>query len=131
MEAEQKTKLYDSLPVIMFIVSYFILHLFDWMEATQLFIAAIIGSLTMFAMISECKDENKGKIRKADINNLNFYVGILSFFILLFLANGIVHWNRMIDLNYRMWILFFLVLVYLVFLFRTMRILSDLKKILK
>ena len=93
MEAEQKAKLYDSLPVITFIISYFLLHLFDWMEATQLFLAVIIGSLTMFAMISECKDEHKDKIRKADIHNLNFYVGILSVFILLFLINGIVHWN--------------------------------------
>ena len=59
MEAQQKAKLYDILPVITFIVSYFILHLFDWMEATQLLIAALIGSLTMFAMISEFKDENK------------------------------------------------------------------------
>ena len=66
MEAKQKAKLYDSLPIITFIVSYFLLHLFDWMEATQLLIAAIIGSLTMFAMISECKDEYKDKIRKAD-----------------------------------------------------------------
>ena len=62
MEAEQKAKLYDSLPVITFIISYFILHLFDWMEATQLLIAAIVGSLTMFAMISECKDENKNTL---------------------------------------------------------------------
>lgn len=131
MEAEQKAKLYDSLPIISFIISYFILHLFDWMEATQLLIASIIGGFTMFAMISECKDENKDKIRKSDIKNLNFYVGVLSFLIILFLVNGIMHWNRMIDYDYRMGILFFLVLVYLIILFRAVRILSDLKKTLK
>ncbi|MBN1407400.1 MAG: hypothetical protein JW956_06415 [Calditrichaceae bacterium] len=128
METEQKTKLYDMLPVITFISSYFLLHLFDWMEATQVFIAALVGSLTMFMMISECKEENKDKIRKADLKSINFYVGILSLLLVLFLANGILHWNRMIDYAYRMGILFFLVLMYLVFLFRTIRILSDLKK---
>lgn len=131
MDAEQKAKLYDSLPVITFIISYFIMHLFDWMEATFVLIAVIIGSLTMFVMISECKDENKGKLRKADLKNLNFYVGVLSFFILLFVINGIVHWNRMIDYDYRMGVLFFLIFVYLIILFRTIRILSDLKKTLK
>ena len=131
MEAEQKAKLYDMLPVITFIVSYFILHLFDLMEATQVLIAAIIGGLTMFAMISECKEENKDKIRKSDFKNINFYVGILSIILMLFLVNGIMHLYRIIDYAYRMGFLFFLILFYLVILFHTIRILSDLKKSFK
>jgi len=119
------------LPVIIFIISYFILHLFDWMEATQLLIAATLGSLTMFAMISEWKEENKDKIRKADFKNINFYVGVLSILLLLFLINGIMHWNRMVDFAYRMGSLFFLVLIYIIVLFRSIRILADLKKSLK
>lgn len=128
MEAEQKAKLYDMLPVITFIITYFILHLFDWMEATQILIAVVIGSLTMFAMIAEYKEEKKDTIRKADVKNLNFYVGILSVFVILFLINGIMHWNRMIDYSYRMSILFFLLLFYLIIMFRTIRILSGLRK---
>ncbi len=131
MEAEQKDKLYHMLPVITFIVSYFILHLFDWMEATQILVAAIVGGLTMFAMIGEWKEENKDKIRKTDLKNINFYVGLLSIIILLLLINGIIHWNRMIDYIYRMGVLFLLVLIYVVILFRMIRILSDLKKLFK
>ena len=128
MEAEQKTKLYDMLPIITFLISLFILHLFDWMEATQLLVASIIGGLTMFVMIGECKEEFKEKIRKADLKQINLYVGILSVIIVMLFINGIIHWNRMIDYAYRMGLMFFLALVYLVILFRMIHILSDLKK---
>jgi hypothetical protein len=131
MEAQQKAKFYEMLPVITFIISYFILHLFDWMEATQLLISAIIGGLTMFAMISEFKDEYKDKLRKVDLKSLNFYVGLLSIFIIILLINGILHWNRMIDYSYRMGLLFILMLIYLIILFRMIRVLSDLKKAMK
>jgi len=131
METEQKIKLYDMLPIFTFVGSLFILHLFDWMEATQLLVASIIGGLTMFVMIGECKDEYKDKIRKSDLKQINSYVGILSIIIILLLVNGIIHWNRMIDFAYRMGILFFLALVYLILLIRMIRILSDLKKFLE
>lgn len=128
MEAEQKTKFYDMLPIITFICALFILHLFDWMEATQLLVASIVGAATMFIMISECKEEYKDKIRKADLKQINLYVGIISLIIILLLVNGIIHWNRMIDYAYRMGLLFLLAVVYLVILIRMIRILSELKK---
>ena len=128
MEAEQKAKLYDMLPIFMFIGSLFILHLFDWMEATQVLVASIIGGLTMFLMIGECKDENKDKIRKADLKQINLYVGILSIMIISLFINAIIHWSRLIDFAARFGIFFFLTVVYLVILIRMIRILSDLKK---
>ena len=131
MEAEQKTKLYDMLPIFTFIGSLFILHLFDWMEATQVLVASIIGGLTVFLMIGECKDEYKDKIRKADLKQINFYVGIISIIIILIFVNAIIHWSRLIDFTLRFGILFLLTVVYLIVLIRMIRILSDLKKSLK
>ena len=131
MESEQKAKLYDMLPIFTFIGSLFILHLFDWMEATQVLVASIIGGLTIFLMIGECKDEYKEKIRKADLKQINLYVGILSILIIFLLVIAIIHWSRMIDFVARFGILFLVTLIYLVVLIRMIRILSDLKKSLK
>jgi hypothetical protein len=119
------------LPIITFIGSLFIFHLFDWMEATQVLVASIIGGLTIFLMIGECKDEYKDKIRKADLKQINLYVGVLTVLVILLFVNAVIHWSRLIDFTARFGILLLLTLIYLVILIRLIRILSDLKKSFK
>lgn len=124
MEPDRNKKLYDMLPVITFVISYFLLHLFDWMEATQFLIAILISNLTYFAMVSEFKEEvqNRRQLKK-----LNFFVGLLSLMFLLMVVNGFIHWNRLIHVNYRMALLFLLVLIFLIILFRAIRVLASFK----
>jgi len=126
MEPNQRKKLYDMLPVITFIITYFFLHLFDWMEATQFLIAILVSNLTYFAMVSEYKEEVKDKTKH---RKLNYYVGLLSLMFILILVNGIIHWNRLIHINYRMGLLFALVLVFFIILFRAIRVLADFKEL--
>ena len=126
MEPNQRKKLYDMLPVITFIITYFLLHLFDWMEATQFLIAILVSNLTYFAMVSEYKDEVKDKTK---YKKLNYYVGLLSLMFILILVNGIIHWNRLIHINYRMGLLFVLVLVFFIIMFRAIRVLADFKEL--
>jgi len=126
MEPNQRKKLYDMLPVITFIITYFFLHLFDWMEATQFLIAILVSNLTYFAMVSEYKEEVKDKTKH---KKLNYYVGLLSLMFILILVNGIIHWNRLIHINYRMGLLFALVLVFFIILFRAIRVLADFKEL--
>ena len=126
MEPNQRKKLYDMLPVITFIITYFLLHLFDWMEATQFLIAILVSNLTYFALVSEYKDEVKDKTK---YKKLNYYVGLLSLMFILILVNGIIHWNRLIHINYRMGLLFVLVLVFFIIMFRAIRVLADYKEL--
>ena len=112
------------LPVWTFIITYFVLHLFDWMEATQFVIAVFISLLTLFVMIADFKEENKDKLQ---FTKLNLYVGVLTFLFIVIFLSGFLHWNRMIDISYRMAILFSLILIYFIILFRAIRVLAYYK----
>lgn len=124
MEQNQRTKLYNMLPLVTFIISYFVFHLFDWMEATQLLWAALISILTYGAMVSEFKEEVKNPQQHA---KLNFYVGLLSLVFVFLLINAFIHWNRLIAGDYRFALLILLALIFFVVLFRAIRILAEFK----
>lgn len=124
MEQNQRTKLYNMLPLVTFVVSYFIFHLFDWMEATQLLWAALVSILTYGAMVSEFKEEVKNPKQNA---RLNFYVGLLSLIFVFLIINAFIHWNRMIASDYRFSLLILLALIFFVVLFRAIRVLADFK----
>lgn len=126
MEKEQKKKLMDNLPLLVFIIIYFLLHLLtDWMEVTQFIIATFLSVLTFGLMVHDYKDEHKDK--KHTHNKLNFFVGLLSIIFVIIFLSGFLHWNRMVSLSYRMGSLFFLLLLYFVLLFRAMRTLSSIR----
>jgi Kef-type K+ transport system membrane component KefB len=126
MEPNQKKKLYDMLPVITFIVSYFIFQLFDWMDATQFLFAMLVSILTYAALVSDFKEEDKDKRKH---KRLNFYIGILTLVFFVMIGIAIIHWNRWIPSTYRMVILFLDVLVFFIVMFRAIRVLSEFKAI--
>jgi Kef-type K+ transport system membrane component KefB len=126
MEPNQKKKLYDMLPVITFIASYFIFQLFDWMDATQFLFAMLVSILTYAALVSDFKEEVKDKKKH---KQLNFYIGILTLLFIVMIGIAIIHWSRWIPSTYRMAIMFLEILVFFVVMFRAIRVLSDFKTI--
>ena len=128
MDEKQKKKLLELLPVLAFIAAYFTMQLFDWMQVTQVIVAMLISLLTFFFMAADLKEEGDNPER---FKTLNFYIGLLSFLFVIFFLHGFLHWNRMIPNNYRMGIMFLLILVYLIALFRAIRILAYTKEMME
>ena len=112
------------LPVLTFIGSYFLFHLFDWMEATQFILAVLVSLLTYFMMVADFKAEYKEKM---DLSKLNFFTGLLTILFIMIFLHGFLHWYRMIAFNHRMILLFALLLIYITILFRAIRTLTLLK----
>ena len=126
MEKKQENKLYQMLPVLVYIGSYFIFHLFDWTEATQTILAVLFSLFSFFFIAADVKMEHKDK--KINFQKVNFFNGLLSFIFLLIFLQGFLHWRSMISLGYRMTIQYVLLLIYFIFLFRAMNVLLQLKK---
>ncbi len=128
MDKKQKKKLFEMMPVLVFIGSYFILHLFDWSEATMTILAVFCSMISLLFIVTDFKVENKEK--KIDFRNLNFLVAILSLISVLIFVQGFLHWRAVISFGWRMTIMYGLLLVYFIVTFRIMSVLSQLKGIL-
>lgn len=123
IESEKPKSLLDMLPILTFVGSYFIFHYFDWMEATHFIFATIVSLLTYVFMVYDIKLEHK----KMNLSKLYFYTGILSALTIIIFLHGFLHWRRMVSMDVRMTTLFALVLVYVVALFRAIRVLAEVK----
>ena len=125
MDKKQENKVFQMLPVLVFIGSYFIFHLFDWTEATQTILAVFVCLFSFFFLAADLKIEHKDK--KIDFSKINFYSGILTLIFLLIFLQGFLHWRGMVSLGYRMLVQYGLLLIYFIFLFRAMNVLMQLK----
>lgn len=125
MDKKQENKLFQMLPVLVFIGSYFIFHLFDWSETTQTILAVFLCLLSFFFLAADLKIEHKDK--GINFQKLNFYSGVLTLIFLLIFLQGFLHWRGMISLTYRMLVQYGLLLVYFIFLFRAMNVLMQFK----
>ena len=122
MENTQKNKLIEMAPTMAFVAGYFVFHLFDWMEVTQI-IWAVWVSLAMFLFLAaDLKMEHKGK---TNFSKLNFYSGLLSLISVIILLQGFVHWNRLLPQVYRMSLLISLLLIFFFVVFRGMRVMKE------
>jgi len=127
MDSEnQKQKFIEFLPIFSYLVVYFLLQSFDWMEATKIILGIVASLLTFFVMSSLTKEDHE--LSGEQIRRLNFQIGLLSLLFLLLFASGFLAWYRMVSNLWRNGILFSLLLIYLVVLFRSMRILAEVKE---
>ncbi len=117
---EEKKNILEWMPILTFIGSYFLFHLFDWIEATQFFWAAIVATITYGLMVADLKMEHKGK--KWDYKPLNFFIGLLTLFVIVLFFQNFLHWRRMIGNLYRMAILYSLIIIFIAILFRGIRV---------
>jgi len=125
LEKNQKLSAADYSPVLTFVISFFIFQLFDWQDATHFVLATFISLATFMIELHLLKEE-KNLTRKS-IRQTNFYSGLLTLFFLFVFASGFLHWFRLIPISWRTAILLFLVIAYLVVLFRAIRTLHFVK----
>ncbi len=126
---EEKKSILEYAPILAFIASYFLFHLFDWMETTQFFWASIIGTITYGLMVADLKMEYKGK--KWNYKQLNFFIGLLTVFNIVLFFQNFLHWRRMISSIARMSILYVLLIIFIAILFRAIRVYSYHKSMLE
>ncbi|HHE54456.1 MAG TPA: hypothetical protein ENL21_01650 [Caldithrix abyssi] len=126
---EEKKSILEYAPILAFIASYFLFHLFDWMETTQFFWASIIGTITYGLMVADLKMEYKGK--KWNYKQLNFFIGLLTVFNIVLFFQSFLHWRRMISSIARMSILYVLLIIFIAILFRAIRVYSYHKSMLE
>jgi len=128
MDKKQKKKLFELMPVLVFIGSYFLLHLLDWSEATITILAVFCSLISLLFLVTDFKVENKEK--KIDFQKLNFLIALLSLVFVLIFLQGFLHWRALISFGWRMTIMYGLLLVYFIITFRIMNVLSHLKAII-
>ncbi|MGD9488249.1 MAG: hypothetical protein AB7W47_09525 [Calditrichaceae bacterium] len=121
-EQENKQSLYEFIPILTFVISFFIFEIFDWMVATKFILAVMLSLVAFIIMMLELKQEKR--IKPIQAGKLHFYTGLLSFIAILIFFSGFLHWYKMISNFSRTGILLGLVLVYFILLFRSMRFLS-------
>jgi len=120
---EQNNKLYEFLPVITFLIMFFFMQIFDVMEATKITLGVLVSFVTFLVMANIIKDDVE--FNAVQIKQLNFQTGILSLMLILVIGSGFLSWYRMVSNLLRNAIPLFLLLVYFIFLFRSMRILTG------
>ena len=128
MDKKQKKKFFELMPVLVFIGSYFLLHLLDWSEATITILAVFCSLISLLFLVTDFKVENKEK--KIDFQKLNFLIALLSLVFVLIFLQGFLHWRALISFGWRMTIMYGLLLVYFIITFRIMNVLSHLKAII-
>ena len=124
MEQKQKQKLIEMAPILIFIGIFFITNMLDWMDVTKFVWAMFAGTLTFYVMAADFKE---GLQEKKNLKDLNFYVGLLTGMFILFFLHAFLHWYRILSIFMRNGLMFLLLLVYFVIMFRAIRILSQYK----
>ena len=125
-EIDQKSeKIKTYFPVLIFIVLIFLLEALQVEKATALLISVLISLLSFGILIVKIRQKS-GKFLA--LNPIIFIFAILTFIFILTVAVAIIHWYQLGHLNLR-WGLFFLVmLLYLIFLFRALHRLKEIRE---
>ena len=72
-------------------------------------------------------DFKEGLQEKKNLKDLNFYVGLLTGMFILFFLHAFLHWYRILSIFMRNGLMFLLLLIYFIIMFRAIRILSQYK----
>ena len=109
-----------------FIVIFFLMNLFGVDVATTFVISSLLAVLTFMIEVKLLKDDFQ--IRKENIKRLSFFSGLLSLMVLIIFFQGFLHWRKMIALNYRIALLFLLMLIFIIIMFRAMHVFAEIKE---
>lgn len=115
----------DYAPVIVFVLSYFLIHLLDFQEATNLVFAALFSLIAYMVEVHFVKDEYV--ILKESIAKTNFFTGLLTAIFILIVIIGILNWFRIVSTSIRMGSLIVAMILFLALMFKAIRTLIDVK----
>jgi hypothetical protein len=121
---EKSDRVKDFLPVTLFIVLTFLLEAFGLNKATNLVISVLV-SLFTFGILSAMLREKHGDLPQ--FKPLQRKIGLLTVTFVFIIGVAILHWYQILHVNIR-WLLFFIFLiVYFIILFRSVKILNEIK----
>ncbi|HGY54535.1 MAG TPA: hypothetical protein ENK44_02420 [Caldithrix abyssi] len=126
MEQQQKQKLIEMAPILVFIAVFFITNFFDWMDVSKFIWAMLAGTATFFVMAADFKE---GLKEKKNLKDLDVYVAVLTGLFILFFLHGFLHWYRVLSIFLRNGLMFVLLLIYFIVMFRAIRVLAQYKSI--
>jgi hypothetical protein len=121
---EKSDRLKDFLPITLFILLTFLLEAFGLNKATNLVISVLV-SLFTFGILSAMLREKYGDLPQ--FKPLQRKIGLLSTVFVLIVGVALLHWYQILHVNIR-WLLFFVfMIIYFVILFRSVKILNEIK----
>jgi hypothetical protein len=121
---DKNERLKNFLPVTAFIVLTFLLEAFGLNKATNLVISVFI-SIFMFGIMTAMVREKYGNL--PELNSLQKKLAIMSVLFLGILAVAFLHWYKLFHVNIRWGLFFICLLVYFIFLFRSVNTLNNIK----
>ena len=89
-EESNKATVAEYSPILTFVISFFIFHLFDWQDATHFTLAVFVSLATYMVELHFLKEDHK--VSKKDIKTTSFHAGLLSLMALLVFTSGFLHW---------------------------------------
>jgi len=107
--------------VIVFIISIFILELYEVTESLSLIISVFLSMLT-FMFQSAALKEKYGEYPQR--KELTFQTGLFTVLFIIIFINGILDWYKVLHINIRTIGYFVLLLLYFIFLFKAVHILK-------
>ncbi len=119
-------KIADYAPILMFLLSFFIVHLFDWRDASYFVISVLVSLLTYNYEVYLLKQEFV--LNKENKKKLKFHSGLLMLMFFILFAVAFLDWYRIIAVSWRMGLLYFVVVIYMAILFRVVNTLFYIRK---
>ena len=115
----------DYTPVIGFVISYFIFHIFDWQETTYFVFSTIVSLIIYMIELHFIKEEYE--LNRKNLKSSNFFTGLLSLMTILVFSIGVISWYRILPFSWRMALLLISVVIYTAVLFRAINVLISIK----
>ncbi len=125
LDKKSKMSASDYSPILMFLVSFFVFHFFDWQDATYFVFSVLVSLLTYnyeVHLLKEERDLNRHSIKKT-----NLHLGLLTLMFLIVFGVAFLHWYRVISMAWRMGLLLTVVVIYIAVLFRAINTLFYIK----
>ncbi len=125
MSKQSSQQLKNYLPVIVFIVSFFLFEMTDWLQATKFTVALIFSQIAFMVMASLLKENHV--VGPADVRRLNFLTGLLTLILIGIIVITWLHWQSIMPYFWRMLLLIVAVVVYFTVQFRGLRVLQEIR----
>ena len=117
-----------NLPLIIFIAATFLLNLMEVGKATNLIVSCFFAFFSL-GIVSALVSQKYNQ--KVNLKKVQFHNGILGVLLLFSVANGFIHWYKLLALTTRTIIFFALLLVILIVIIHAVRTLNTLVKRIK
>ena len=122
-----KINLSEFSPFILFIASFFVVELlFEWLVSTRFFAASLMALITFLIEVSILQKDFKPS--KSQKKRLGFFSGLNTLMFIIIFITVLIDWNRIFPDVVRITLVIFSVFIFLVIMFRAMRVFNNIKE---